>query len=95
MKLLNEAGFDTGHTETPIIPIMIRDDFKTFKLTRDLLDQGIFVNPVVSPAVPSTSSLIRYSIMATHDKAQIEESVDKIYKLSKTIGVFDQEKSIV
>ena len=92
MKLLNQAGFDTGHTQTPIIPIMIRDDFKTFQLTKSLLDKGVFVNPVVSPAVPSTSSLIRYSLMATHTKAQIEESVEKIYEISKEIGVFDQEK---
>lgn len=92
MKLLNEAGFDTGHTETPIIPIMIRDDFKTFNLTKMLLDQGVFVNPVVSPAVPSSSSLIRYSLMATHTKEQIQESVEKIHAISKEIGVFDQEK---
>ena len=91
MKLLNEAGFDTGHTQTPIIPIMIRDDYKTFQLTKLLLDDGVFVNPVVSPAVPSTSSLIRYSLMATHTKAQIEESVEKIYAISKEIGVFNQE----
>ncbi len=91
MKLLNEAGFDTGHTQTPIIPIMIRDDYKTFQLTKLLLDDGVFVNPVVSPAVPSTSSLIRYSLMATHTKAQIEESVEKIYAISKEIGVFDKE----
>lgn len=89
MKCLKEKGFDTGHTETPIIPIMIRDDFKTFKLTKELLEQGVFVNPVVSPAVPSTSSLIRYSLMATHTHAQIDESVDKLYKISKEIGVFD------
>ncbi len=95
MKLLNEAGFDTGHTETPIIPIMIRDDFKTFNLTKMLLDQGVFVNPVVSPAVPSSSSLIRYSLMATHTKAQIQESVEKIYAISKEIGVFDQAKTAV
>ncbi len=93
MKLLKEAGFDTGHTVTPIIPIMIRDDYKTFSLTKKLLDQGVFVNPVVSPAVPSTSSLLRYSLMATHTKSQIEESVDKIYSISKEIGVFDQEKT--
>ena len=90
-KLLNEAGFDTGHTETPIIPIMIRDDFKTFKLTKILLDQGVFVNPVVSPAVASTSSLLRYSLMSTHTKEQIEESIEKIHKISREIGVFDQE----
>ncbi len=89
MKLLNDLGFDTGHSETPIIPIMIRDDFKTFNLTKLLLENGVFVNPVVSPAVPSSSSLIRYSLMATHTKSQIEESIDKIYTISKKIGVFD------
>ena len=91
MKLLQDAGFDTGHTETPIIPVMIRDDFKTFNLTKMLLDEGVFVNPVVSPAVPSSSSLIRYSLMATHTKEQIEESVEKMYRISKKIGVFDTE----
>ncbi len=91
MKLLNAYGFDTGHTETPIIPIMIRDDFKTFKLTKLLLDQGVFVNPVVSPAVPSTSSLIRFSLMATHTLDQIQEAIDKIYNISTQIGVFDTQ----
>ena len=95
MKLLRERGFDIGHTTTPIIPIMIRDDFKTFSLTKLLLDEGVFVNPVVSPAVPSTSALIRYSLMATHTFSQIEESVEKIFNISKEIGVFDQENAHV
>lgn len=91
MKLFAEYGFDTGHTETPIIPVMIRDDFKTFNLTKMLLDEGVFVNPVVSPAVPSTSSLIRYSLMATHTKEQIETSIEKMYRISEKLGVFDVE----
>jgi len=91
MKLFAEYGFDTGHTETPIIPVMIRDDFKTFNLTKMLLDEGVFINPVVSPAVPSTSSLIRYSLMATHTKEQIESSIEKMYKISDKLGVFDME----
>ena len=94
MKLLKEHGFDTGHTETPIIPVMIRDDFKTFNLTKMLLDEGVFVNPVVSPAVPSSSSLIRYSLMATHTKEQIEMSVEKMHKISKQIGVFETDHSV-
>lgn len=89
MKLFAEYGFDTGHTETPIIPVMIRDDFKTFNLTKMLLDEGVFINPVVSPAVASTSSLIRYSLMATHTKEQIESSIEKMYNISKKLGVFD------
>lgn len=95
MELFNHYKFDTGHTVTPIIPIYIRDDFKTFKLTKMLLDDGVFVNPVVSPAVPSSSSLIRYSLMATHTRDQIQESIEKIYKISQKIGVFDTENSNV
>ena len=66
MEGFKANGFDIGHSQTPIIPLFVRDDFKTFKLTKMLLDEGVFVNPVVSPAVPSSSSLIRYSLMATH-----------------------------
>ncbi|MBK9257574.1 MAG: aminotransferase class I/II-fold pyridoxal phosphate-dependent enzyme [Saprospiraceae bacterium] len=95
MQALKSAGFDTGHSVTPIIPILIRDDYKTFQLTKLALEQGIFVNPVVSPAVPSTSSLIRYSLMATHTKEQIDESVDKLHSIAVQIGVFDLEKSSV
>jgi 8-amino-7-oxononanoate synthase len=94
-KALNDVGFDTGHSVTPIIPILIRDDFKTFQLTKMALDNGVFVNPVVSPAVPSTSSLIRYSLMATHTKDQIDRSIDVLYSLSKQIGVFDQKGEAV
>lgn len=89
LKLLKEAGFDTGHSVTPIIPILIRDDFKTFMMTKMLLDDGVFVNPVVSPAVPSTSSLIRFSLMATHEFSQIEEAVSKIHSCAKKVGLFE------
>jgi 8-amino-7-oxononanoate synthase len=89
LKGLKEAGFDTGHTETPIIPIYIRDDFKTFHITKLLLEEGIFVNPVVSPAVASTSSLIRFSLMATHEKYQIDEALEKITKLARKLEILD------
>ena len=84
---LKSIGLDTGHSETPIIPIYVRDDFKTFKMTRMLLDLGIFVNPVVSPAVHSSSSVIRFSLMATHTKAQIEEALTKIELVTKKLGI--------
>ena len=94
MKGLKEAGFDTGHTVTPIIPIYVRDDFKTFELTKRLLEEGIFVNPVVSPAVASTSSLIRYSLMSTHTTDQIDESIEKITKIAKELDIIESAKSI-
>jgi 8-amino-7-oxononanoate synthase len=95
MKLLKENGFDTGHSVTPIIPIFIRDDFNTFKITKMLLEEGVFVNPVVSPAVASSSALLRYSLMATHTFDQIEESIEKITKCAQKLGVFEaQEKQV-
>lgn len=89
MDLLKNAGFDIGHTVTPIIPIFIRDDFKTFKITKMLLEQGVFVNPVVSPAVASSSSMLRFSLMATHTFEQIEEAVAKIAKCAAELGIFE------
>ena len=87
MDRLNAAGFDIGHTVTPIIPIYIRDNAKTFMLTKMLLEQGIFVNPIVTPAVSNESSLIRYSLMATHSIEQIDESIDKITAIAKKLDI--------
>jgi 8-amino-7-oxononanoate synthase len=84
-KLLVEAGFDIGHTDSPIIPVYIRDNDKTFMVTNILSNNGIFVNPVVSPAVPSDSSLIRFSLMATHTFEQIEEAVEKLSLAAKEV----------
>lgn len=81
------AGFDTGKSETPIIPLFIRDDIKALMLTQILLKDGVFVNPVVSPAVPKEDCLIRYSLMATHTKKQVEISIDKITKAAKSLGI--------
>ena len=65
-------GCEIGNTCTPIIPLFIRDNEKTFRVTRDLFDEGIFVNPVVSPAVAPKDTLIRFSLMATHTRAQVD-----------------------
>ena len=81
------AGFDTGKSETPIIPLFIRDDIKALQLTQNLLEDGIFVNPVVSPGVPKEDSLIRYSLMATHTKEQIDISIEKIARVAKKLGI--------
>lgn len=80
-------GCEIGNTSTPIIPLFIRDNLKTFFITRDLLEDGIFVNPVVSPAVPSNSTLIRFSLMATHTKEQIDYALEKIHNCFKRYEV--------
>ena len=82
-----QAGFEIGPTETPIIPLYVRDNMKTFTLTRMLMDDGVFVNPVVTPAVSPEDTLIRYSLMATHTFDQIDESIEKISKAARQLGI--------
>ena len=94
MKRLKDFGFDIGKTETPIIPIYIRDDVKTFKLAKMLLDEGVFVNAVVSPAVRSDSSLIRFSLMATHTTKQIETAIEKINNAAVSLGIFVEQEAL-
>ena len=80
-------GCEIGHTSTPIIPLFIRDNDKTFAVTRDLLEDGIFVNPVVSPAVPSQDTLIRISLMATHTIEQVDRALECIQKVFKKYDI--------
>jgi 8-amino-7-oxononanoate synthase len=94
MKLLLEEGFDLGPTESPILPIYVRDNDKTFAVTKHLQASGVFVNPVVSPAVPSDSSLLRFSLMATHTFDQIDEAIEKIAKAFKEVGVASVKENI-
>jgi 8-amino-7-oxononanoate synthase len=94
MKLLLDEGFDLGPTESPILPIYVRDNEKTFLVTKHLQAAGVFVNPVVSPAVPSDSSLLRFSLMATHTFDQIDEAVEKLAKAFKEVGVASVKENI-
>lgn len=87
MDALCDNGFEIGNTKTPIIPIYIRDNQQTFLFTRLLEDEGIFVNPVVSPAVENDSSLLRFSLMATHSRSQIDFAIDKLVKIAEQINV--------
>ncbi len=86
-KAFQDNGFDTGISETPIIPLLVKDDIKALQMTKMLLDNGVFVNPVVSPAVPPGRSLIRFSLMATHTFEQVDEAVDKMTKVAKQLGI--------
>jgi 8-amino-7-oxononanoate synthase len=92
-QLLRSAGLELGPTETPIIPIYVRDNDHTFQVTKVLQDNGIFVNPVVAPAVPADSTLIRLSVMATHTFSQIEEAVTKIADAFRVIGINTRDTS--
>ena len=76
-------GCEIGNTSTPIIPLFIRDNNLTFLIVRELFDAGIFVNPVVSPAVASHDTLIRFSLMATHTIEQLDFALEAIRKIFK------------
>lgn len=80
-------GFEIGRTETPIIPLYIRDNEKTFLFTKLLFEEGIFLNPVVSPAVPSNDTLVRFSLMATHTEDQVAIALEKIGAVGKKLGI--------
>ncbi len=82
-----KMGCEIGNTSTPIIPLFIRDVDKTFKVTTDLFNEGVFVNPVIAPAVPPDACLIRFSLMATHTKEQLDRAMTAIEKVFKADGV--------
>jgi 8-amino-7-oxononanoate synthase len=80
-------GFDIGTSETPIIPVMIKDAGKTYEMCRLLFDRGIFVNPVVSPAVPPGRELLRTSFMATHTDSQLDQVLSAFEKVGRELKI--------
>jgi 8-amino-7-oxononanoate synthase len=94
LKAFLTLGFDTGKSESPIIPLFIRNDLVALQMTRMLLEDGVFVNPVVSPGVPKEDSLIRFSLMATHTFEQLDMAIDKIAKTAVKLGVLNSEAVI-
>ena len=84
-----QMGCEIGNTSTPIIPLFIRDNDLTFLIVKELFEAGIFVNPVVAPAVASEDTLIRFSLMATHTKEQLDYALETIHKVFKQHGLVD------
>ena len=82
-----DNGFELGPTSTPIMPLYVRDNDKTFLITKMLFEEGIFVNPVVSPGVAPDDTLIRFSLMATHTTQQIDFAIDSITKVFKKLDL--------
>ena len=83
---LKKMGFNIGQSVTPIIPIIIGDDEKTFLFWKQLFENGIFVNPVISPAVPPGKQLLRTSYMATHTDEQIDQVLSTFAKIGHKMG---------
>ena len=84
---LLRLGFDLGDSETPILPVYCRDLMVAFKICKRLQEEGVFINPVVSPAVPPGQELMRISLMATHTDKQIDFALDKLGKVGKELGL--------
>jgi len=82
-----ELGFEIGQSQTPVIPIIIGDDEKTFLFWKMLFDAGVFVNPIISPAVATGHQLLRTSYMATHTDQQLETVLEIFGKVGKQIGI--------
>lgn len=80
-------GFDTGHTQSPIIPLFVRDTYKAMTIVTKAYEQGVFITPVIAPAVPESDVLIRFALMATHTKDQVDEAVEKLTKIFKELGI--------
>ena len=87
LKEFREAGFEIGDTQSPIIPLYVRDTYKTFAVTKAAFDEGIFINPVIPPACAPQDTLVRVALMATHAKEQIDYAVEHLAKCFRELGI--------
>ena len=83
LKRFSEEGFEIGDTESPIIPLYVRDVEKTFVVTARAFDEGVFINPVIPPACAPQDTLVRFALMATHTEEQVERGVQILKKVFK------------
>ena len=84
---LNTLGFDTGLSSSPVIPLVVGDDLAAFRMTIRLQEEGVFANPVVSPAVPPGRAMIRTSYMATHTREHLDRALDAIARVGRELEV--------
>ena len=87
LEKFRNAGFEIGETESPIIPLYVRDVEKTFMVTKLAFDEGIFINPVIPPACAPQDTRVRVALMATHTKEQVDFAVEKLAKCFKALGI--------
>ena len=86
-KAFKDAGFDIGHTQSPIIPLFVRDTIKAMTIVKLAYEAGVFITPVIAPAVPEKDVLIRFALMATHSIEQVDEAVEKLTKIFKQLEI--------
>ena len=90
LKRFREEGFEIGDTESPIIPLYVRDTDKTFLVTALAFNAGVFINPVIPPACAPQDTLVRYALMATHTEEQVERSVIALKKIFVEQGIIKE-----
>ncbi len=88
LKEFKDAGFEIGDTESPIIPLYVRDVEKTFEVTKLAFEKGVFINPVIPPACAPQDTLVRVALMATHTKEQVDRCVSALSDSFKELGLF-------
>ena len=86
-KAFKDAGFDIGHTQSPIIPLFVRDTIKAMTIVKLAYEAGVFITPVIAPAVPEKDVLSRFALMATHSIEQVDEAVEKLTKIFKQLEI--------
>ena len=87
LRRFREEGFEIGDTESPIIPLYVRDVDKTFLVTKLAFDNGVFINPVIPPACAPQDTLVRFALMATHTQEQVERGVQVLKKIFVEQGI--------
>lgn len=87
LKRFRDAGFEIGDTESPIIPLYVRDVDKTFLVTKMAFEAGVFINPVIPPACAPQDTLVRFALMATHTKEQVDEAVESLTKVFRDLEI--------
>ena len=87
LKRFKEEGFEIGETQSPIIPLYVRDIEKTFIVVARAFEEGVFINPVIPPACAPSDTLVRYALMATHTKEHVDISVERLKKVFMELGV--------
>jgi len=86
-RQLQDFGFDTGDSDSPVIPIIVGDDITTFTMAKRLQEEGVFANPVVTPAVPPGQAMIRTSYMATHRREHLDRALAALKKVGRELDI--------
>ncbi|MBO4593578.1 MAG: aminotransferase class I/II-fold pyridoxal phosphate-dependent enzyme [Bacteroidaceae bacterium] len=87
LKRFREEGFEIGDTESPIIPLYVRDTVRTFEVTKRAFEEGVFINPVIPPACAPQDTLVRVALMSTHTNEQVDRAVKALVKVFKEFGL--------